>query len=123
MARLDKWLWAARFFKTRSVAQQAVAAGKVKVNGERAKPAKDLRVGDELTLQIGETSWTLRVEQLSEQRGPATVARNLYSEDEASRARREEAAALRRLSTEPARERVGRPTKQERRAIDRLRRG
>lgn len=123
MARLDKWLWAARFFKTRSVAQQAVAGGKVKVNGERAKPAKDLRVGDELTLQIGETSWTLRVEQLSEQRGPATVARNLYSEDEASRARREEAAALRRLSTEPARERVGRPTKQERRAIDRLRRG
>jgi len=123
MARLDKWLWAARFYKTRSVAQQAVAGGKVKVNGERAKPAKDLRVGDELTLQIGETSWTLRVEQLSEQRGPATVARNLYSEDEASRARREEAAALRRLSTEPARERVGRPTKQERRAIDRLRRG
>ncbi len=123
MARLDKWLWAARFYKTRSVAQQAVAGGKVRVNGERAKPAKDLRVGDELTLQIGETSWTLRVEQLSEQRGPATVARNLYSEDEASRARREEAAALRRLSTEPARERVGRPTKQERRAIDRLRRG
>lgn len=123
MARLDKWLWAARFYKTRSVAQQAVAGGKVKVNGERAKPAKDLRVGDELTLQIGETSWTLRVEQLSEQRGPATVARNLYSEDEASRARREEAAALRRLSTEPAREHVGRPTKQERRAIDRLRRG
>ncbi len=53
MARLDKWLWAARFYKTRSVAQQAVAGGKVRVNGERAKPAKDLRVGDELTLQIG----------------------------------------------------------------------
>ncbi len=123
MARLDKWLWAARFFKTRSVAQQAVAGGKVRVNGERAKPAKDLRVGDELTLQIGETAWTLRVEQLSEQRGPAPVARTLYSEDEASRARREEAAALRRLSTEPARGRAGRPTKQERRAIDRLRRG
>lgn len=123
MARLDKWLWAARFFKTRSAAQQAVAGGKIKLNGERAKPAKDVRVGDELTVQIGETSWTLRVEQLSEQRGPATVARTLYSEDEAARARREEAAALRKLTREPAQERAGRPTKQERRALDRLRRG
>jgi len=122
MARLDKWLWAARFFKTRSAAQQAVAGGKVRANGERAKPAKDLRVGDELSVQIGETAWTLRVEQLSEQRGPATVARTLYSEDEASRARRVEAAALRRLTRDPARERAGRPTKQERRALERFRR-
>jgi ribosome-associated heat shock protein Hsp15 len=106
MARLDKWLWAARFFK---------------VNGERAKPAKDLRVGDELSVQIGETAWSLRVEQLSEQRGPATVARTLYREDEASRARREETAALRRLTREPARERAGRPTKRERRELDRWR--
>jgi ribosome-associated heat shock protein Hsp15 len=121
MARLDKWLWAARFFRTRSAAQQAVAGGKVRVNGERAKPAKGLRVGDELALQIGATAWTLRVEQLSERRGPATVACTLYSEDEAGRARREEAAALRRLTREPARERAGRPTKRERRELDRWR--
>ena len=63
MARLDKWLWAARFFKTRAAAQQAVAGGKVRVNGERAKPAKVLRVGDTLDLQIGEAAWTLRVVQ------------------------------------------------------------
>jgi ribosome-associated heat shock protein Hsp15 len=123
MARLDKWLWAARFFKTRAAAQQAVAGGKVRVNGERAKPAKVLRVGDTLDLQIGEAAWTLRVVQISEQRGPATVARELYREDDASRAQREAAAALRRLTREPARDRIGRPTKQERRALDRWRQG
>lgn len=121
--RIDKWLWAARFFKTRSAAQQAVDGGKVRVNGERVKPAKDLRVGDELSLQIGAAEWTIRVEQLSDKRGPATVARTLYAEDGASRAKREEQAALRKLAAEPARDRHGRPTKRDRRELERWRGG
>ena len=119
--RIDKWLWAARFFKTRSVAQQAVEGGKVQVNGERVKPAKDLRVGDELAIQIGNAEWTIRVEQLSDKRGPATVARTLYAEDEASRIRREEQAALRKFAADPAQEIHGRPTNRERRQLDRWR--
>lgn len=119
--RIDKWLWAARFFKTRSVAQQAVEGGKVRVNGERVKPAKDLRVGDELAIQIGNAEWTIRVEQLSDKRGPATVARTLYAEDEASRIRREEQSALRKFAADPAQDIHGRPTKRERRQLDRWR--
>lgn len=119
--RIDKWLWAARFFKTRSVAQQAVEGGKVRVNGERVKPAKDLRVGDELAIQIGNAEWIIRVEQLSDKRGPATVARTLYAEDEASRIRREELAALRKFAADPAQDIHGRPTKRERRQLDRWR--
>src|SRR5262249_6819744 len=86
--RLDKWLWAARFFKTRSLAQTAVAGGKVKVNGERVKPARDLAPGDRLAIRIGELEWAVLVKALSERRGPASVARTLYEEDESSRARR-----------------------------------
>jgi ribosome-associated heat shock protein Hsp15 len=119
--RIDKWLWAARFFKTRSVAQQAVEGGKVRVNGERVKPAKDLRVGDELAIQIGNAEWTIRVEQLSDKRGPATVARTLYAEDEVSRIRREEQSALRKFAADPAQDIHGRPTKRERRQLDRWR--
>ena len=119
--RIDKWLWAARFFKTRSVAQQAVEGGKVRVNGERVKPAKDLRVGDELAIQIGNAEWLIRVEQLSDKRGPATVARTLYAEDEASRIRREEQSALRKFAADPAQDLPGRPTTRERRQLDRWR--
>jgi len=119
--RIDKWLWAARFFKTRSAAQQAVEGGKVRVNGERVKPAKELRPGDELLIHIGQAEWTIRVEQLSDKRGPATVARTLYAEDEASRARREEQAALRKLAADPAQDRHGRPTKRDRRELERWR--
>ncbi|MEN9784403.1 MAG: hypothetical protein RJA24_1746 [Pseudomonadota bacterium] len=119
--RIDKWLWAARFFKTRSVAQQAVEGGKVRVNGERVKPAKDVRVGDELAIQIGNAEWIIRVEQLSDKRGPATVARTLYAEDEASRVRREEQSALRKFAADPAQDIHGRPTKRERRQLDRWR--
>ena len=119
--RVDKWLWAARFFKTRSAAQQAVEGGKVKLNGERVKPAKDVRVDDELTIGIGAYEWTVRVVQLSDKRGPATVARTLYAEDEASRLQREEQIALRKLAAEPAQERHGRPTKRERRQLERWR--
>jgi len=119
--RVDKWLWAARFFKTRSAAQQAVDGGKVKLNGERIKPAKDLRVNDELAISIGAYEWIVRVTQLSDKRGPATVARTLYAEDEASRISREEQIALRKLAAEPAQDRHGRPTKRERRQLERWR--
>lgn len=119
--RIDKWLWAARFFKTRSAAQEAVEGGKVRLNGERAKPAKELKPGDELLIHIGQSEWTVRVAQLSDKRGPATVARTLYTEDDASRLRREEQSALRRFAAEPAQDRHGRPTKRERRELDRWR--
>lgn len=119
--RVDKWLWAARFFRTRSAAQQAVEGGKVKLGGERIKPAKELRVGDELMIQIGAYLWTVRVVQLSDKRGSATVARALYTEDEASRAQREAQVALRKFAADPAQERHGRPTKRERRQLERWR--
>ena len=119
--RVDKWLWAARFFKTRSAAQQAVEGGKVKIGGERIKPAKEVRIGDELMIQIGAYSWTVRVAQLSDKRGSATVARALYTEDEASRVKREEQVALRKFAADPAQERHGRPTKRERRQLERWR--
>jgi len=117
--RIDKWLWAARFFKTRAAAQQAVDGGKVKLNGERTKPAKELKTGDMLVIHIGAYEWVIRVERLSDKRGPAAVANTLYEEDEASHARRTEQAALRRFAADPGRERHGRPTKRERRQLER----
>lgn len=119
--RIDKWLWAARFFKTRAAAQQAIEGGHVKLSGERVKPAREVRLGDELTVQIGMSSYVIRVTGLSDRRGPAVVARTLYEESEASRLAREGAAAVRRFTTEPAADRTGRPTKQERRRLDRWR--
>ena len=119
--RIDKWLWAARFFRTRSAAQQAVEGGKVKFNGERVKPAKDVRVGDELAIHVGAYEWLIRIEGLSDKRGAATIARALYSEDGTSRARREEQAALRKFAADPAQDRAGRPTKRERRQLERWR--
>ena len=121
--RLDKWLWAARFFKTRSAAQQAVEGGKVKLNGERTKPAKEVRVGDRLSIHIGAYEWLVSVVQLSDKRGPAAVARTLYEEDEASRAQRAEQVALRKFAGEPGGGRRGRPTKRERRQLERWRDG
>lgn len=119
--RVDKWLWAARFFKTRAAAQQAIEGGKVKLNGERVKPAKEVRIADELTIQLGAAAWIIRIAQLSDRRGPAAVARTLYTEDEAARAQREEQAALRKFAAEPAQGRAGRPTKRERRQLERWR--
>ena len=116
--RLDKWLWAARFFKTRSLAQAAVAGGKVKVGGERVKPAKELAVGDGLAIRIGEFEWTVTVKALSDKRGPAEQARKLYQETEASRAERERRGDLRRWGAEPANALKGRPTKRDRRQIE-----
>jgi ribosome-associated heat shock protein Hsp15 len=119
--RIDKWLWAARFYKTRSLAQQAVEGGRVKLNGERVKPAKDVRVGDRLDLTIAAQDWTISVLALSDKRGPAVVAQTLYEETDESRERRAEQSALRRLSAEPAVQRHGRPTKRERRQLERWR--
>jgi ribosome-associated heat shock protein Hsp15 len=121
--RIDKWLWAARFFKTRSAAQQAVEGGRVKLNGERTKPARELKSGDTLSIHIGAYEWLITVARLVDRRGPASVARTLYEEDPASHARRQEQAANRRFMPEPAAARRGRPTKRERRQLERWRRG
>lgn len=94
--RLDLWLWAARFFKTRSIARQAVENGKVAVGGERPKPSRAVRVGDALRVERGEETFEIEVMGLSDTRGPASIARLLYSESEASRQAREaRLAALR----------------------------
>ena len=119
--RIDKWLWAARFYKTRSAAQQAVEGGKVRLNGERTKPAKELRSGDQLIIHIGAYQWVITVVRVSDKRGPAAVARTLFEEDEASSARREEQIALRRFAADPGQDRSGRPTKRERRQLERWR--
>ena len=119
--RIDKWLWAARFFRTRSLAQQAVEGGKVKLNGERAKPAKEVRVGDRLSIHIGAYEWLVSVVKLSDKRGAAPVARTLYEEDETTRARRTEQVAMRRLAADPGSDRRGRPTKRDRRQLERWR--
>ena len=119
--RLDKWLWAARFFKTRSVAQQAVAAGRVQLNGERTKPAHEVKAGDMVMVRVAEWRWEVRVKALSERRGPAEEARKLYDETEASRAERERRQDLRRWGTEPAAALKGRPTKRDRRLLESVR--
>jgi ribosome-associated heat shock protein Hsp15 len=118
--RLDKWLWAARFFKTRSLAQQAIAAGRVKLNEERVKPAHVLKVADSLSVRIGELDWQVKVVGLSDKRGPAEQARKLYAETEASRAERERRSNLRRYGAEPAAALKGRPTKRDRRQLEDL---
>jgi ribosome-associated heat shock protein Hsp15 len=118
--RLDKWLWAARFFKTRSLAQQAIEAGRVKLNAQRVKPAHPLKVGDLVGVRAGDTEWQVHARALSERRGPAEQARKLYEETAASRAERERRADLRRWFPEPAAGMKGRPTKHDRRRIDEL---
>ena len=119
MIRIDKWLWAARFFKTRALAQQAIEGGKVKLNGERTKPAKEIRLGDQLAIHIGDYDWAVQVLKLSAQRGPASVAQQLYQESDESRAQRALEAAKRRRVNEPASTIKGRPTKRDRRVLDR----
>ena len=115
--RLDKWLWAARFFKTRSLAQQAIAAGRVKLNGERTKPAHEVKASDAVVVQVGNYRWEIHVRALSDKRGPAEQARRLYEETEASRAERERRRDLRRWGAEPAAGLKGRPTKRDRRRL------
>jgi ribosome-associated heat shock protein Hsp15 len=120
--RIDKWLWAARFFKTRSLATDAVLAGHVQVNGARVKPSKDVRVGDDVELRIGTVTWSLSVTGLSDKRGPASLARTLYAETPESSAARAEQALQRRLARPLGAELGERPTKQDRRRLDALRR-
>ena len=116
--RLDKWLWAARFFKTRSLAQQAIAAGRVKLGDARVKPSHSIKASDSLLIRIGDFEWQVVVKTLSDKRGPAEVARKLYEETEASRLERERRQDLRRWGAEPANALKGRPTKRDRRRID-----
>jgi ribosome-associated heat shock protein Hsp15 len=125
--RIDKWLWAARFFKTRSLATEAVDGGKVEINGERAKPSKAVKPGDELRLRLGPYEHVLIIKALGERRGPASVAQSLYEETGASKEAREKLSAQLRMA--PAAfvyEEKGRPTKKDRRDlsnfIDRKRR-
>ena len=115
--RIDKWLWAARFYKTRSLAAEAVEGGKVQVNNERVKPAKVLKPGDALSIRNGAYSWEITVLTLSERRGPAAEAAKLYSESGESRKAREEKVALMKLERQSNPFPGGRPTKKARRQI------
>ncbi|KAA9131899.1 RNA-binding protein [Marinihelvus fidelis] len=121
--RLDKWLWAARFFKTRALARAAVQGGKVHLNGARVKPARTLSAGDELRVQRGEESLTLHVLELSDRRGPASVAQALYQETPESLQRREALATERKLQREAHAGRERRPDKRQRRQIIKFRKG
>lgn len=119
--RLDKWLWAARFFKTRGLAQTAIETGKVLIDDDRVKVARAVRPGDRISIRIGDLAREVIVQQVSGHRGPAPVAQQLYQETEASIRKRVEAVARRALNREPAQAIVGRPTKRDRRELDRLR--
>ena len=121
--RLDKWLWAARFFKTRALAVQAIEGGKVELNGERAKRSKGVQPGDTLRVRLGQYEHEIVVRGLSERRGPASEAATLYEETEASRAARERLAIQLRSVTHDFSHDRGRPSKKERRDIHRLRDG
>lgn len=115
--RLDKWLWAARFYKTRSLAADAVAGGKVRWNGEPVKPARELKPGDELEISAGELRWTVIVRGVNQQRRPAPEARLLYEETPESAARRQRLEEVRRLAPMPGAGLKGRPTKKAGRLI------
>ena len=116
--RMDKWLWAARFFKTRSLATDAVDNGKVRQNDARIKPSHGVRPGDTLEIDNGSTRWEVTVLALAEQRGSATLAHTLYAETDDSIARRAQQAEQRKLFREPASMLKGRPTKRDRRLLD-----
>lgn len=117
--RIDKWLWAARFFKTRALASDAVKGGKVDANGDTAKPSKAVRPGDRLEITIGQNRVELEIRATAEKRGPVSVARKLYEETEASVARREKLAMQRRA--QPMFDPGMRPTKRDRRQLERQR--
>lgn len=120
--RLDKWLWAARFYKTRSLSTEAIDKGHVRLNGLPVKPSREVKVGDTLELRIAQEPRTVVVRALSGVRGPAPVAALLYAETAASLKQRSEAAEQRRLAPEPAHSQpMGRPTKRNRRDIENLR--
>lgn len=118
--RLDRWLWAARWFKTRSQAAQAIAGGKIRVNGERPKRAREIALGDEVRIRKGPIEFHVVVRGLSELRGPATTARTLYEETPASQAARTLLALQLKTQPQITYTGKGRPTKKDRRAIERL---
>src|SRR6266540_2811891 len=118
--RLDKWLWAARFFKTRALAAAAVAGGKVQVNGSRAKPAKQVQLGDNLRVRLGPYDWIITVSAVTERRGSARDAQLLYAESPAGRAARERLAEAHKIAPTPAYQGKGRPTKKDRRKLELL---
>lgn len=117
--RIDKWLWAARFYKTRSLAVEEIDKGRVRVNDLEVKPSREVKVGDTVALRQGPVTRTLVVRGISSQRGPAPVAQQLYEETEESLQRKAQAAEQRHLNSEPASSLVhGRPTKRDRRSLD-----
>ena|ERR1043166_2132975 len=117
--RIDKWLWAARFFKTRSLAAEAVTGGKIEINGGRAKPSRIVRAGDELKIRRGPFEWTIVVKGAAKNRGPASTAQGLYQETEESLRQREAVSAQLKLER-PQFDLAGRPTKKDRRDIQRF---
>jgi ribosome-associated heat shock protein Hsp15 len=121
--RIDKWLWAARFYKTRALAQKAVEGGKVRLNGERCKCSRELRPGDRVDIHIEGLEWVVTVRGLSSQRGPAPVARQLYEEDPASLEARQRRMEERRREEDPGSRIRGRPTKRDRRLLHRFNQG
>jgi ribosome-associated heat shock protein Hsp15 len=118
--RIDKWLWAARFFKTRSLAADAVDKGHVRIGGASVKPAKDVRVGDLVEIEIERIVWQVQVLGVCDVRGPASVAQTLYAETGESKLKRQVEQERRRTYREPAAELQGRPTKRDRRIIVRF---
>jgi len=121
--RVDKWLWAARFFKTRSVAATAVLGGRVHVNGERVKASKQVHEGDVLEISKGTERWEITIDRVADRRGPATAAQSLYTETADSREARERQALERRFTRALGADLGARPTKHARRQLDALRRG
>lgn len=119
--RLDKWLWAARFYKTRSLASEAIAGGKIQVNGDRAKRSRPVQVGDEIRVRQGPYEYRIVVREISAHRGPAPEAARLYEEHADSRAAREAMAIQLKTLHAAFVPDKGRPTKRDRREIDRLR--
>lgn len=119
--RIDKWLWAARFFKTRGAATEAVLGGRIEVNGERVKPAKEIAVGDAVAVRVGEVRWSVVVSALADKRGSASVAAGLYDERPESLAAREHQRLARQLSRPLGADLGARPTKRDRRRIEALR--
>jgi ribosome-associated heat shock protein Hsp15 len=121
--RIDKWLWAARFFKSRSLAAEAVAGGKIEINGARAKASHTVSAGDRLCIRRGAYEWIVIVKDLSRLRGPAALAQLLYDETEDSKQKREAAIAQMKLERPPGFAATGRPSKKDRRAISRFTKG
>ena len=118
--RLDKWLWAARFFKTRTLATDAITGGKVQLNGARVKASREVKTADRLEISNGESRWEVTVAGLSDKRGPAPEARLLYEESAESISARESQRENRKLVIDPAADLHGRPTKRDRRQIRRF---